>query len=54
MKRKTQQIHLHVSKTDKEIIENAAKNREMNVSEFIRYCCSYTINNNPVRVFVND
>lgn len=54
MKTKTQQIHLHISKTDKQVIEQAAKNREMNISEFIRYCCAYTINNNPVRVFVND
>ncbi len=54
MKTKTKQIHLHVSKTDKETIEQAAKNREMNTSEFIRYCCDYTINNNPVRVYIND
>lgn len=54
MKTKTEQIHLHISKIDKTIIENAARNREMNTSEFIRYCCLYTITNNPVRVYKND
>ena len=54
MKTKTQQIHLHISKTDKQVIEQAARNREMSVSEFIRQCCYYTINNNPVRIYVND
>lgn len=54
MKTKTKQLHVHMSATDKEIIEQAAKNREMSTSEFIRYCCAYTINTNPCRVFKND
>lgn len=54
MKTKTEQIHLHVSKTDKQIIEQATRNREMSISEFLRHCVQYTINNNPVRIFVND
>ncbi len=54
MKTKTEQIHLHVSKIDKQIIEQSARNRGMSTSEFLRYCCYYTINNNPVRVYVND
>lgn len=54
MKTKTEQIHIHVSKTTKQTIEQAAQNREMSISEFIRYCCAYTINNNPCRVFAND
>lgn len=32
MKTKTQQIHLHISKTDKQAIEQAAHNREMSIT----------------------
>lgn len=52
--KKEKQIHLYICEKDYNIIKRAAQAKNMNVNEFIRYCCSYYIDNTYTRNYVND
>lgn len=52
--KKEKQVHLYLNNRDYDIIKRTAQEKNMNVNEFIRYCCAYYIDNTYTRNYIND
>lgn len=52
--KKEKQVHLYLTEKDYNIIKQSAEAKSMNVNEFIRYCCTYYIDNSYARNYIND